>query len=74
MHQAKITGNHDRSLQDHVFRERMFERDRDEDVCRKWADRADQDFTYRMSEPEYFHYRQHWWISLSISLETPADH
>ena len=27
----------------------------------------EQDFTYRMSEPEYFYYRQNWWISLNKS-------
>ena len=36
------------------FRERMFEHNRDEDVCRKWDDFADEDHTYRMSESEYF--------------------
>ena len=45
---------------------------RNEDVCLKWDDLAEQDFTYRMSEPEYFHYRQIGG-SLSISLETLAD-
>ena len=28
------------------------------------------DFTYRMSEPEYFHYRQNCWISLNKSGDT----
>ena len=37
---------------------------------RKWDDLAEQDFTYRMSEPEYFHHRQHWWISLDKSGDT----
>ena len=41
----------------------MLEHDRDEDVCRRWDDLAEQDFTYRMSESEYFHNRQNWWIS-----------
>ena len=45
----KFAGIHDRFLRDHVFRERMLEHDRDEDVCRKWDDLAEQDFTYRMS-------------------------
>ena len=66
----KFTGIHDRFVRDHVFRKRMLEHDRDEDVCRKWDDRAAQDFTYRMSEPEYFHYRQNWWISLNKSGDT----
>ena len=49
------------------FRKRMHEHDRDEDVCLKWDDLAAQDFTYQMSESEYFHYRQNWWISLNKS-------
>ena len=47
-----FTGIHDRFLRDHVFRERLLENNRDEDVCRKWDDLADQDHTYRMSESE----------------------
>ena len=66
----KITGIHDRFLRDHVLRERMVENNRDEDVCRKWDDLAEQDHTYRMSESEYFHYRQNWWISLNKSGNT----
>ena len=45
----------------------MLEHDRDENVCLKWDDLAGQDFIYRMSETEYFHYRQNWWISLNKS-------
>ena len=66
----KFTGTHDRFLRDHVFLERMLENNRDEDVCRKWDDLAEQDHTYRMSEEEYFHYRQNWWISLNKSGNT----
>ena len=58
---------HDRFLRDHVFRERMLENNRDEDACRKWDDLAEEDFTYRMSESEHFHYRQNWWITLNKS-------
>ena len=54
-------------LRDHVFRERMIENNRDEDVCRAWDVLAEQDHTNRMSESEYFHYRQNWWISLNKS-------
>ena len=57
-------------MRDPDFRKRMLEHDRDEDVCLKWDDFAEQDFTYQMSEPEYFHYRQNWWISLSKSGDT----
>ena len=64
----RFTGIHDRFLRDHDFRKRMLEHDRDEDVCLKWDDLAEQDFTYRMSEPEYFRNRQNWWwISLNKS-------
>ena len=48
----------------------VLEHDRDEDVCREWDDLAEQDFTYRMSESEYFHFRQNWWISLNKSNDT----
>ena len=60
----KFTRIHDRFLRDHDFRKCMLEHDRDEDVCLKWDDLAEQDFTCRMSESEYFHYRQNWWIRL----------
>ena len=53
-----------------IFRKCMLEHDRDEDVCLKWDDLAEQDFTYRMSESKYFHYRQNWWISLNKSGDT----
>ena len=55
---------HDRFLRDHIFRERMIENSRDEEVCRTWDVLAEQDHTYHMSEEEYFHYKQNWWISL----------
>ena len=45
----------------------MIQNNRDEDVCRAWDVLAEQDHTYRMSESEYFHYRQNWWITLSKS-------
>ena len=63
----EFTGIHDRFLRDYVFCERMLENKRDEDVCRAWDVLAEQDHTYRMSELEYFHYRQNWWISLNKS-------
>ena len=68
MHQKKnFKGIHDRFLRDHVFRERLIENNRDEDVCRARDVLAEQDHTYRMSESEYFHYKQNWWISLNKS-------
>ena len=49
------------------FRERMIRHNRDEEVCRAWDVLAEQDYTFRMSEAEYFHYRQNWWIPLNKS-------
>ena len=57
-------------MRDHVFRERMIENNRDENVRRAWDVLAEQDHTYRMSESEYFHYRQNWWITLKKSGST----
>ena len=58
---------HDRFLRDHVFRGRMIENSRDEEVCRAWDVLADEDHTYHMSEEEYFYYKNNWWISLNKS-------
>ena len=68
--ERKFTGIHDRFLRDHDFRESMLEHDLDEDVCRKWSDLAEHDFTCRMSESDSFHYRHNWWISLNKSGNT----
>ena len=38
--------------------------------CRNWDDLAEEDHTYRMSESEYFHYKQTLWISLNKSRNT----
>ena len=61
------TGFHDRFLRDHVFRKRMIQNNRDEEVCRAWDVLAEQDHTHRMSESEYCQCRQNWWISLNKS-------
>ena len=53
----QFTGIHDRFLRDHVFRERMIQHNRDEEVCRAWDILAEQD-TGKMGG------------SLSISQET----
>ena len=45
----------------------MIQNNRDEEVCRAWDVLAEQDHTYHMSESEYFHYRQNWWITLKKS-------
>ena len=62
-------GIYDRFLRDHVFRERMIQHNRDEEVCRAWDALSERDHTYRMSEAEYFHYSQKL-VDLSISQET----
>ena len=50
-------GIHDRFLRDHIFRGRVIENSRDEEVCRAWDVLADEDHTYHMSEEEYFYYK-----------------
>ena len=60
-------GIHDRFWRGHIFRGRMIENSRDEEVCRAWDALADEDHTYHMSEEEYFYYKNNWWISLNKS-------
>ena len=60
-------GINDRFLRDHIFRGRIIENSRDEEVCRVWDVLADEDHTYHMSEEEYFYYKNNWWISLNKS-------
>ena len=60
-------GIHDRFLRDHIFRGRMIENSRDEEVCRAWDVLADEDHTYHVSEEEYFYHKNNWWISLNKS-------
>ena len=57
----KFQGIHDRFLQDHEFRIRMFEHHRDEEVCRRWDVLADEDHTYHLTE-ENFYYKNKWWL------------
>ena len=45
-------GIHDRFLRDHIFRGRMIENSRDEEVCGAWDVLADEDHTCHMSEEE----------------------
>ena len=45
----------------------MIENSRDEEVCRARDVLAEQDYTFRMSEAEHFHYKQNGWISLNKS-------
>ena len=60
-------GIHDRFLRDHDFRARMIENSRDEEVCRAWDVFADEDHTYHLSQAEYFHYKNKWWLHLNKS-------
>ena len=64
---SDLEGIHDRFLRDHVFRRRMIENNRGEQVCRAWYVLADEDHTYHMSQEECFHYRQNWWLHLRKS-------
>ena len=66
----KITGIHDRFLRDPDLCKNFLEHGRDEDVCLKCDDLAEQDFTCTMSEPEYFQHRQNWWLTLNKSRNT----
>ena len=65
-------GIHNCFLRDPHFRKAMLEHDRDEEVCMKWDDLAEQDFSHYMRESEYFQYNKVGG-SLSICLET-LDH
>ena len=44
------------------FRIRMIKNHRDEEVCRQWDALADEDHTYHLTEQEYFHYKNKWWL------------
>ena len=59
-------GIHGCFLRDHVFHERVIQNNRDEEVCRAWGVPAEQDDNYRMSESEYCHNKQNWWISQQV--------
>ena len=50
-------GIHDRFLKDPTFRSSQLERDRTEEVCIQMDKDAQRDFTYRMTQEEYFRYR-----------------
>ena len=60
-------GIHDRFQNDPTFRESLLSIDRTEEVCIQMDKDAQKDFTYRMSQDEYFRYKKNWWISLSTS-------
>ena len=58
---------HDRFLRGSVFRGRMVENNRDDEICRACDVLTDEDHTYHMSEPEHFYYKNNWWISFHKS-------
>ena len=59
---------HDGFLKDARFRESLLSIDRTEEVCIQMDKEAQKDFTYRMTEDEYFRYKRIGG-SLSINLE-----
>ena len=63
----RFQGIHDRFLNDPEFRASQLEHDRNEEVCIQMDKDAQKDFTYRMTQAEYFRYRKNWWISLNNS-------
>ena len=63
-------GIHDRFLKDPEFRESQLEHDRTEEVCIQVDELARKDFSYHMTQAEYFRYRKNWWISLNNSGKT----
>ena len=60
-------GIHDRFHNDPIFRESQISIDRTEEVCIQMDKDAQKDFTYHMTEDEYFRYKKNWWISLNKS-------
>ena len=52
----EFQGIHDRFLHDQTFRIRMIENNRDEELCRRWDARADEDHTHHLTVQEYFHF------------------
>ena len=60
-------GIHDRFQNDSTFRESLLSIDRTQEVCIQMDKDAQKDFTYRMSQDEYFRYKKNWWISLNTS-------
>ena len=60
-------GIHDRFHNDSTFRESLLSIDRTEEVCIQMDKDAQKDFTYRMTEDEFFRYKKNGWISLNKS-------
>ena len=60
-------GIHDRFQNDSTSRESLLGIDRTEEVCIQMNKDAQKDFTFRMTQGEYFRCRKNWWISLKKS-------
>ena len=66
----RFQGMHHRFLKDSEFRASQLEHDRNEEVCIQMDELAQKDFSYHMTQAEYFRYRKNWWISLNNSGKT----
>ena len=60
-------GRHGRFLKDEIFRESQLEIGQTEEVCIQMDKDAQKDFTYRMTQDEYFRFKKNWSISLNKS-------
>ena len=63
----RFEGICDRFLNDREFRASQLEHDRTEEVGIQMDELAQKDFSYHMTQAEYFRYRKNWWISLNNS-------
>ena len=63
----RFEGIRDRFLNDREFRASQLEHDRTEEVCIQMDELAQKDFSYHVTQAEYFRYRKNWWISLNTS-------
>ena len=63
----RFEGIRNRFLKDREFRASQLEHDRSEEVCIRMDELAQKDFSYHMTQAEYFRYRNNWWISLNNS-------
>ena len=54
-------------MNDPEFRASQLEHDRDEEVCIKMDELAQEEFSPHLKQAEYIRYRKNWWISLNNS-------
>ena len=54
-------GIHRRFVNDTEFRASQLEHDRTEGVCIQMDELAQKDFSFHMTQAEYFRYRKNWW-------------